>query len=303
MSGRLAIGVDLGGTNLRAAVLDETGSLIAREQVETQAQGGPEAILEDLVELLARLIACQPRDIAGIGVGVPGIIDMSAGTIRISPNLQTLNQYPVQAALEERLQRPVVLENDANAAALGEYWMGAGVGVGDLVLLTLGTGVGGGVLVDGRVLHGKSGMAGELGHLQVVPGGSPCGCGGNGCLEKYASATAVSAMAKQVGLGEMSASEVASLAESNELGQRIWDAVGASLGRGLGMLVNTFDAPLYLLSGGVVGAWDRFAPTMFAELERSSYVYRYSRPRVERAALGAEAGLFGAAYLGFRGTI
>jgi glucokinase len=194
----------------------------------------------------------------------------------------------------------VTLENDANAAALGEKWMGAGRDVDDLVLLTLGTGVGGGIISRGRVVRGYLGMAGELGHLTVSPAGNPCGCGNQGCLEKHASASAVVAMARLLNLGgdDLTSKDVYDMAkQGNEKAQRIWQIVGESLGVALAMLVNAFNYPLYLLSGGVLPAWEFFAPRMLETVRWRSFTYRSTNTRIEQATLGNEAGLYGAAYL------
>src|SRR5205823_5771501 len=170
----------------------------------------------------------------------------------------------------------VILENDANAAALGEKWMGAGRTVNDLVLLTLGTGIGGGVIVNGRILRGAVGMAGEFGHMTVVPSGNPCGCGNQGCLEKHASATAVTAMARLMQLGEeLSARDVFDLARAGgEPGKKaltIWRVVGEMLGIALATLINSFNFPLYLLSGGMLGAWELFEPHMTRTVRERSF--------------------------------
>jgi glucokinase len=181
--------------------------------------------------------------------------------------------------------------------------MGAGREVDDLVLLTLGTGIGGGIISGGRVLHGYVGMAGELGHLTVVPNGNPCGCGNVGCLEKHASATAVASMARLLALGDnLTSADVYDLAMGgNENARRIFESMGQALGVALAMLVNAFNFPLYLLSGGALAAWDLFAPALFAEVRRRSFTYRVTQTRIEKAILGNEAGLFGAAYLPFLG--
>jgi glucokinase len=198
----------------------------------------------------------------------------------------------------------LILENDANAAALGEKWRGAGRDVDDLVLLTLGTGIGGGIISQGRVIRGYLGMAGELGHVIAIPNGNPCGCGSQGCVEKHASATAVTAMARLLHLGEnMTSKEVYELAHDDgdraAKAREIWRIMGESLGCTLAMLINTFNFPLYLLSGGMLPAWDLFAPPMFQAVERQSATYRLTKDttRIEQATLGNEAGLYGAAYL------
>ena len=298
-----SIGVDLGGTNLRAAAISKDGKILDKVSVDTNAAGGREAVLTDIVNSITGLRAKQAGNrLAGVGIGVPGFILLEKGFILGSNNLPYLEDFPVRDEIEKRLGTPVILENDANAAALGEKWMGTGHNVDDLVLLTLGTGVGGGIISNGRVLHGFLGMAGELGHITVVPNGNPCGCGNIGCLEKHASATAVEAMAKLLSLGDnLTSLDVYNMAlEGNERAKRIFISMGEALGVALAMLVNTFNFPLYLLSGGVLPAWDFFAPAMLAELTRRSYTFRNSKTRVERAMLGNQAGLYGAAFLPFQ---
>jgi glucokinase len=204
--------------------------------------------------------------------------------------------------IERRLGAKVILENDANSAALGERWIGAGKDVEDLVLLTLGTGIGGGIVIGGKILHGYMGMAGELGHITVSPNGNPCGCGNTGCAEKHASATSIGAVARLLNLGaNLTAEEVYNLAvEGNDRARTVFRSMGEALGIVLANLVNIFNFPLYLLSGGPLPAWDFFAPAMLAEVERRSLTYRIAPTRIERAKLGNEAGLFGAAYLPFQ---
>jgi len=235
---------------------------------------------------------------------VPGFILLKEGVIRNSNNLPFIENFPIRDEIERRLGSRVILENDANAAALGEKWMGAGQEVDDLVLLTLGTGVGGGIIANGRIIRGYLGMAGELGHVVVVPKGNPCGCGSQGCVEKHASATAATAMARLMQLGEnLSSKEVFDLANrDDDVGMKaraIWTATGESIGAVLATLVNTFNFSLYLLGGGVLPAWDRFAPAMIRTVEERSATYRLSKEttRIEQAKLGGEAGLYGAAYL------
>lgn len=295
-----SIGLDLGGTNLRAAAVDRAGNVLDRIAGSTTAAGTKNALLANMASLIDGLKARYgAANLAGIGVGVPGFILLKEGIITNSNNLAFLENTPIRDEMEALLGTRVILENDANAAALGEKWMGTGRDVDDLVLLTLGTGIGGGIIIGGRALHGYLGMAGELGHTTVVPNGNPCGCGNRGCLEKHASATAVTAMARVIQLGEnLSSKEVCDLAMAgDEKARRIWKIVGESLGVALANLVNAFNFPLYLLSGGMLGAWDLFAPTMFEVVRWRSFTYRASKTRIEKASLGNEAGLYGAAYL------
>lgn len=306
-----SIGLDLGGTNLRAAAIDHTGKILDKISGKTDFAEGREAVLEDMVRVISELKHRSGSDcLAGIGIGVPGFILLKEGVITNSNNLSFLENFPIRDEIGRRLNTPVILENDANAAALGEKWMGAGREVEDLVLLTLGTGIGGGIIAGGRALHGSLGMAGELGHITVVPNGNPCGCGNRGCLEKHASATAVTAMAQLLRLGaNLSSKDVYELAVAgDEKAKRIFELMGEALGVALAALVNIFNYPLYLLSGGMLPAWHLFAPAMMAEVERRSFTFRTTRPRIEKAVLGNEAGLYGAAYLpwveaGFQKTL
>src|SRR6185295_2534016 len=176
-----AIGVDLGGTNLRAAAIARDGKMLNKIAGSTPVGAGRHAVIADMVLAIETLQAGLPGQVlAGVGVGVPGFILMETGVVAAAPNLPEFENYPVRDEIEKRLGAPVILENDANAAALGEKWMGAGKDVDDLVLMTLGTGLGGGIIVGGRVLHGYVGMAGEIGHITVSPNGNPCGCGNHG---------------------------------------------------------------------------------------------------------------------------
>jgi glucokinase len=220
-----------------------------------------------------------------------------------SANLPGFEGFPVRDEIQRPLGTTILLENDANAAALGEKWIGAGKDVKDLILMTLGTGIGGGIIVDGKILHGFMGMAGEIGHMTVFPDGNPCGCGNCGCLEKHASASAIAAMAGMMGIAtqRFSAREVYEIAiAGNPRAIQVFESMGRALGIAIASLVNLFNFPLYLLSGGPLPAWDLFAPTMFAEIHKRSFTFARCGARVEKAVLGADAGLLGAAYLPFQ---
>jgi len=259
----------------------------------------------------------------GVGIGVPGIIDMDTGMLRESPNLPGWSEFPVHTEIERRLGIPVMLENDANAAALGEKWLGAAKDYGSMCMLTLGTGVGGGIVLDGKIWHGMNGMAGELGHINVEREGHPCNCGSRGCVEQYASATAVVRMAREAIANNLS-KELARAAESEEFNslqvyqlatqgdaaaQDIFRRMGRALGMVLADMVNALNLPIYVIGGGAASAWDAFAPSMMEEVRKRSFVYAATVPEVSQAAkpnkstlitmaqLGSDAGLYGAAYL------
>lgn len=303
---RYSIGVDLGGTNLRASAVDSSGHQLGKISGKTNLREGRDAVIEDIVTAIRALRDQFGQEhLAGIGVAVPGFIEMKKGLIVGSNNLPAFDGFPLRDDLTEKLGKPVILENDANAAALGEKWLGAGQDVDDLVLLTLGTGIGGGIVADGRILHGFIGMAGEFGHMTVIPNGNPCGCGNEGCLEKHASATAVASMGRLLQLGEnLTSKDVYEMAQGqDENGRRarhVFEMMGTALGIAIANLVNIFNFPLYLLSGGPLPAWDLFAPAIFREVEKRSFTYRNTKTRIEKATLGGEAGLYGAACLPFQ---
>lgn len=295
-----SIGVDLGGTNLRAAAVDRNGKMLAKISGSTDLKSGRDAVIGDMVEAINKLKADNSTlRLAGVGIGVPGFILIDKGIIVGSNNLPQFDGFPVRDEIEKHLGTQVILENDANAAALGEKWIGAGAHVQDLVLLTLGTGIGGGIVSAGKVLHGQDGMAGELGHITVVPNGNPCGCGNYGCLEKHASATAIVSMARMLNIAENPTSEdVYHMAvQGNAKAKMVFHTMGSALGIGLATLINIFNFPLFLLSGGVLAAWDQFAPAMLEEVEKRSFTYRNAKTTITKASLGNEAGLYGAAHL------
>jgi glucokinase len=299
-----SIGVDLGGTNLRAAAVNTEGLILHKVSVPVNFHSGPESVVKHIAEVIKNLgTRTGVRGLRGVGIGVPGFIDIEAGFILGSANLPGFQGFPVRDEIQRCLGTPIILENDANAAALGEMWIGAGKNVKDLVLLTLGTGIGGGIIADGKVLHGFLGMAGELGHMTVYPDGNPCGCGNSGCLEKHASATAIAAMGRMMHFGkeEVTAADVYALAlAGNDRAKLVFESVGRALGIALANLINLFNFPLYLISGGPLPAWDLFAPSMFTEVRRRSFTFARTGTKIEKAALGADAGLFGAAYLPYQ---
>ncbi len=366
------IGVDLGGTNLRVAAVDEGGNILARTTLETDVSRGRDEVIDALCRAvqkvakevgqpagdeLANELAKEAAGIAtaataphspasgggapnlpvfgglglkpkagrlcGIGVGVPGLIDSETGRLVESPNLPGWSDYDVQGEIEARLATSVILENDANAAALGELWLGAGRGMESLCMYTLGTGVGGGLILQNKIWRGWNGMAGELGHCNVEPAGHPCGCGSWGCLEQYASANAVRRMASEA-LASGAATELCAVSGGNmdsravyecamcgdTEARKIFERVGRALGLAVAAMVNTLNLPLYVIGGGVSSAWDAFAPAMFDEVRKRSFVYagttaedgsgiggRQRSTRIVRAILGGDGGLFGAARL------
>jgi glucokinase len=316
------IGIDLGGTNLRVAAIDEEGRQLETVATLTQVNRGKEQVIDDIMEataLLRRKCALS-HTFLGVGIGLPGIIDLETGRLHSAANLPGWESYDARDDLSRRLDAPVFLDNDANCAALGEKWLGAGSHVDDLCMITLGTGVGGGFVVNGKPWHGILGMAGEIGHMTVIPEGRPCACGNHGCLEQYASATAIRRAALEaVDSGEspalaagwnddsaLTARTVHSCAQAGDpAARRIFAMAGCALGIALANLINAFNLPLYVIGGGVSRAWDQFAPAMFEQLRTRSIVFRageeqkrtHRATEVVPAMLQDRAGLLGAARL------
>ncbi len=314
-TGSYSIGVDLGGTNLRIAAVSRDGVILEKIALDTEVAEGRDRVIEDMCNGISELAQrLGKKELAGIGVGLPGVINLHSGTVRQSPNLPGWADFPVQAEIERRLGTSVFLENDANSAALGEKWVGCGKNVSSLCILTLGTGIGGGLILDNHVWHGADGMGAEFGHMTIDPNGALCACGNLGCIEAYASATAIQRMAhaavkmgRSPQLAKMAAdygeptSEMIYLQakQGDKLALEIFDLVGRSLAVTVGNLINAFNVPLYVLGGGVARAWDVFGPALLDELPRRSVVYRATQPRVEPSILDADAGLIGSAYLAF----
>ena len=320
----ISIAVDLGGTNLRIAAVSDAGKMLEKVTTGTEVQKGRDHVIREMCDAIQSLTTKHQSsgNLAGIGIGVPGFIDMDTGIIMRSPNLQDWANFPVRDEIQKRLNTKVVLENDANAAAMGEKWLGAGRNTDHMAMYTLGTGVGGGIVMNGRLWHGINGMAGELGHFNIESEGHPCGCGSRGCLEQYASATAIVRMAHEA-IDAGNAPDLADFAKGNveftsrsiyqlaiqghPSAQKIYQRVGRALAIGIGSMVNALNIPMYVIGGGVSSAWDAYAPTMFEELKVRSFIYSITAPdRVQQgqkhtvitiALMGSDAGLYGAARL------
>jgi glucokinase len=320
------IGVDLGGTNLRIAAVTPTGERLDTISLPTRLSAGPHAVLDDMAAAIRQIIEKHPGKLLGIGVGSPGPIELPIGVLHHPPNLTGFDGLNLRLELERRLDRPVHVGHDSALAAYGECLLGAGRthAVDSLLMYTLGTGVGCGVILDGRIWNGMQGAAGESGHGPIIPNGVPCPCGARGCLEMYASATSIVRRAHELGLvpahvssephttgngaTPLTASAIAQLATNgDERALKIFDEVGYALGLSLAHLVNALDLPLYVIGGGAAAAWPLFAPRMFSTLREGSYVYRLSMPKdpaifepgrthVTPAQL-SDAGILGAALL------
>ncbi len=312
---RTAIGIDLGGTRVRGAIVCEQGAVLARAEEPTDAAAGPERVLSQIQRLADGLIAAAgPGPLAGIGVSAPGPIDTVSGVAGDIPTLTGFAGFPLKAELRERLGFPVLLENDGIAAAIGEWRFGAGKGRENLVYVTVSTGIGGGVIADGRVLRGRKGMAAHVGHMSVMPEGALCPCGNYGCFEAYGSGTAFARRAREralscagTSLGAEGAvidsrAVFAAARAGDALASRLVDEEAEILGRGFVSLIHIFSPDLVIMGGGLSDEFERLRPGI------QDYIARWAMPgfkdiAVTPAALGQNSGLIGAAALVFAAPV
>ena len=312
------IGLDIGGTKISGCVIDGNGAILAKGRRDTPATD-PAAIIKEAASL-TRELSCEHK-IDAVGVACAAFIDRSWSTIYFSPNLAWRDE-PFQQRLRSALHLPVILENDANAAAWGEFSFGAAVGAGNMVMVTVGTGIGGGVVVDGVLMHGAFGVAAELGHMRVVPGGIRCGCGNRGCWEMYGSGTAMVREAREVvasgtplaarlselcggNPAELSGPDVTRAAgEGDPAAVDLLAELGVWVGEGLASVAAILDPELVVLGGGVSEAGALLIDPALAAFRRQ-LTGRGHRPeaRFALAKLGNDAGMIGAADLAARASV
>ena len=304
-------GIDLGGTKILSLCVDGRLQIIERDYRETEAEQGPEGVIERMVASMRA--AAGTRPLAAVGVSTPGPSDPKRGIVTTPPNLPGWRDVPLARLIEERLGPPAWIENDANAAAIAEHRLGAGRGAGHMVLVALGTGIGGGLILDGRLYRGASGGAGEIGHMQLVPEGPLCGCGRRGCLEALASGRALGERAKEIverepdGVLAKLAREAGSLPDARVLEQAA-DAgdlgaegairqAGRYLGAGLTNIVDVFNPELIVIGGSLRKLGERYLGLAVEIMKRESFPQHAADVRVVEAELGDEAPALGAAII------
>ncbi len=311
---RYVIGLDMGGTNIRCAAVSPAGKVLILQRGPARAASPASAVADNIVVQIRALQAEALRRGMGppraIGVAVPGPLNVFTGTVMAAPHVASWRAFPLRDRLEAALGRRVVVENDANAWALGEFWRGSARGYRNVVLLTLGTGVGGGLIVDGKIMHGRSGMAAELGHVVVEPDGIPCDCGSHGCLESYTSASGMQRLvALQLGsrrrlparylddVGNFSVRGLSNAAaRGDSLALRTFETAGRYLGIAIGSFLNVFNPDLVVIGGGVAGAFRFMRRSMMCEVRARAFTAIAAETRIVRAALGSTGGVVGAAY-------
>ena len=289
-------GFDLGGTQLKYGLLDDGGRLIFKDKAPTPPTIG--GLMDLLGRLWRDLKAAAPGGIRAAGFGFPGIYNLRERRILQSPNYAELDDFPLYPEIARVIDAPFLVDNDANMAAYGEWAWGAGRGVPSLVLLTVGTGIGGGVILDGKLWQGSCGYAGEIGHIVVNPDGARCKCGIQGCLEAEAAAPAiVRKYAALSGRAEpATAEEIYHRAEAGEKAAlEAYASASRFLGIALGMLINLLNPGMILLGGGVMTSGELLLRPAIQEARRRSYKASFACCPIERASLGNDAGTIGAA--------
>ncbi len=318
MHKELAIGIDLGGTNIRIALIDSSGKIKGIRKQLTHAELEMAQILENMADGIIQLLNEQKvktEDVTSIGLGAPGFLSLGSGVIRFSPNLPSAKETPLVNILKRLTNLPVYLENDANAAAIGEHWVGAGQGVDNLLCITLGTGLGSGFVLNGKVWHGSSDLAGELGHTTLFPEGLPCNCGRKGCLEAYVSATGI-VNRIQIALKEGRESSLKNLFEKQEesltslivyehaergdrLAREIFEETGRYLAISLANVLNLLDLEMIIIGGQVSKAGDLLLRPTIQGIERRAIRAKYYPIKIVQPKLGDHAGIIGAAKTAF----
>lgn len=310
------IGLDLGGTNIKAGLLDHQKQALAQTSVPTDGEDGPDAVMQrmaDAAQAVADEAGVAIEDVAAIGIGAPGPMDIEMGVIKSAPNLPGWENIPVRDRIRQLTGRPTVLENDANAAAFGEFWAGAGrnQAIRHMVMLTLGTGIGFGIISRGKVVHGATGIAGEGGHLILVPNGRQCGCGQRGCLETYASANSTAARAIEAikagessilrekagdDLNSITSRKVFEAAKAGDgLAERIVNETAEYLGIAAVTICRLLDPQMIVFAGGMILAGDYLFDKVRSAFSAQTWDVAEDHVRLEPALLGNDAGFIGAA--------
>jgi glucokinase len=314
---RYLIGIDLGGTNIVVGTVAEDGSSLHGLVSEpTLPERGVDAVIDRMIHLARASLeqcvkekGCRREDIAGVGIGSPGPLDTKQGVVLLSPNLAWRN-VPLRDRIAGALKLPTTLDNDANCAVFGEWWRGAARGSKHVIGLTIGTGIGGGIVIDGQIYHGTSDAAGEVGHMTIDSQGRRCKCGNYGCLEAYASGPAIAARAVEgieagadTSLPEYVGGDASKITaqivyeaahDGDDFAQEMVRDTAKYLGAGVASLINIFNPEVVVICGGVTLAGDRLFLPLEAEVKRRAFKPSWERCRIVAGALTGTAGVYGA---------
>ena len=302
----VVLAADLGGTNLRIATVDSDGTILYLTKRPVPKGVSPDQIIELIREMAGECIG-QMLDkdrLCGVGFTAPSPVAKDFdGILTKLPNLPSLTGMNLKTALVDLFHLPVTIENDATAAGIGEHWIGATRDVENAICVTLGTGIGGGIIINNEPLRGKDGTGGEIGHISVEPDGRPCGCGSHGCVEQYASATAIERMAIESGMNVATSAQVyEAWVAGDKQAKAVFNTMGRYLGIMLAGLSNALNPEMIVICGGVTAGWDAFAGRVEAEISVRAYPVVAARAKLVRGALGDNAGILGAARSAFLAT-
>jgi glucokinase len=310
-----AIGIDLGGTTINTAIVTKDGKLVTRSQTMTEAKKGVQAVIDNICNSIRNTclqISSNPDELLAIGIGSPGPLNTQTGIVIDAPNLNGWVNVPLRDFVQQQFKPPVFLDNDANAAAFGEFWVGAGKGVRNLIVITLGTGVGGGLIIEGQLYRGPDDTSGEIGHTTVLIDGPICSCGNRGCLEALSSATALVNRALDTlrlgtksgiildlcenDLSKVTAKLIYEAAKKGDsLAIELFRETGFYLGIACANMVNVFNPEMIILFGGLINAGDLLFTPVREEIKKRAFPTPAARVKVVPAILGNDAGAIGAA--------
>lgn len=298
---KFIISIDLGGTNFKIALLDLSCKIKEKRVLSTKNFSGKDGLILALVSCISKVIQdrnLKKINILGVGLGLPGPVDTEKGLIHFFPNIPGWKEVKLKSILEKKLGLPVYLDNDANLMALGEYKLGAAKGAKNAVCLTLGTGVGGGIIIENKIYHGSSFAAGEVGHMPLNENGPTCNCGGIACLEAYVGNKIIYSNARKIFGRKISLEEVSQLAKrGNKKAISLWQGVGRHLGIALASVVNLLNPDTIVIGGGVAAAGESLFSEVRKTILKRAMPVQAKRVRILRAKLGSDAGLIGTAIL------
>ncbi len=305
------VGIDLGGTNIKVGLVNENREILLYKSIPTLVERGFDEILKDMAELVDEIIkeaGLNLNDIKHIGIGMPGVVDNELGTVNDNSNIRVKN-YPIRQRFQQYIDKPVFLGNDANVAAWAEYICGCGKNTKNFLMLTLGTGVGGGIVLNGKLFTGSHNIGAEIGHTTFIEGGNQCGCGKKGCVEAYCSAAALIKMAQRdldkfpdsvISKAEkINARLIIDAAKNNDkFGVRLFNEYASNLAKVCGSLINFLDPDVIALGGGVANAGDFLIDKVNEEAGKYVLLSDLMNTKILKAQMGNDAGIIGAALLG-----
>ncbi|MFH1853732.1 MAG: ROK family protein [Candidatus Omnitrophota bacterium] len=301
MPKRVKIGIDLGATRMKIGLVDIRGKVFLRREVDTPSQAGQPAIIDSIVNNLAIIIkesGLRKQDIGGVGIGVPGPVDSKRGIVHYFPNIKGWDNVPLKSILQKRLGMKVDLDNDVNAMTLAEHRFGAGRTAENLICLTLGTGVGGGIIINNEIYRGSTMLAGEIGHIPINEKGPKCNCGGIACLERYIGNRYILKKAQRIFGKNITLEHLSGLAEKgNKKARAIWRDVGRKLAIALTGVVNLLNPDMIVIGGGVSKAGNLILGPLRKELRIRPMKGQALHVKIARAKLGGDAGIIGASLL------